>query len=201
MKATPLIALLYILALSTAAPQKAWTQWSVSVAVESDRFWGGSIENAPERKSFRPYRPTVIQAGVERRTGSIGFGLRIRYTEASLGLEGEEAVVALKGAFTVVGLAPEVSYQLTTVGPGNRVVVHAGPLIEFWHPIDTDSRTRVGAHGGLSLAVPLGARLALTLGGDLALISSPFEEDELIEGYDRRALWRRGFVAGLQYQL
>src|SRR3954468_18438744 len=100
MKCTVLIALLGILALSLGTPSQAWSQWSLSLGVEADRFWGGSLEEGPEQKSFRPYRPTVFGVGAEHRFGSLGLGLRATYTEAALGLEGEAAVVAVKDAFT-----------------------------------------------------------------------------------------------------
>jgi hypothetical protein len=47
----------------------------------------------------------------------------------------------------------------------------------------------------------LGGRFGLSVGGSLAFVASPFNSNELIDGYERRALWRRGFAAGLQYQL
>ena len=193
--------LLAAIVLFTVTPTAAGAQWYLSLAVESDRFWGGSLESAPEGRSFRPYRPTVFGAALERRQGRMGWGLRARYTEASLALEGEEALVAAKGAFTVVGIAPALSYQLATLGSGNRLLLHVGPLLEFWHPIDQEWRTKVGAQGSVSLAVPLGERFGLTIGGTLAVISSPFHQDELLDQYDLRALWRRGFAAGLEYQL
>ena len=198
MKCTVPIGLLCILALSMGTPTQAWSQWSLGLGVEADRFWGGSLENGPEQKSFRPYRPTVLAVGIEHRFGSWGLGLRATYTEAALGLEGEEAVVAVKDAFEVIGVAPEVSYQLAALGP-NRLVLHAGPLIEFWNPIDSDSRTRAGARGAASLLVPLGGRFGLSVAGSLAVISSPFNSDELLEQYERQALWRRGFSGALQY--
>jgi len=198
MKCTVPIGLLWILALSVAAPARAWSQWSLSLGVEADRFWGGSLENGPEQKSFRPYRPTVFGVAAEHRFGTVGLGLRATYTEAALGLEGEAAVVAVKDAYKVVGLAPEVSYQIAALGP-TRLVLHAGPLIEFWHPIDLESRTRAGARGAASLLVPLGGRFGLSVAGSLAVISSPFNTDELLQGYERQALWRRGFAGALQY--
>ena len=201
MRASDLVAALSMLGVLLAPPTSALAQWSVSVSVESDRFWGGSLENGPEQKSFRPYRPTVFGAGVERRLGNAALGLRVRYAEASLGLEGEEAVIAAKNVFSVLGVAPEVSYQVATLGPGNRLLVHAGPLIEFWHPIDEKWRTRFGGQAAVSLLVPLGSRFGLSVGGNLAVISSPFRSDELLDQYDLRALWRRGFAAGLQYGL
>jgi len=199
MKSTAPIGLLCVLALSMGAPTEALSQWFVSLGVESDRFWGGSLENAPEERSFRPYRPTLFALGVGHRFGSIGMGLHVTYTEAALGLEGKEAVVAVNDAFTMVGLAPEVSYQIAALGP-NRLLLHAGPLIEFWHPVDSESRTRAGARGAASLLVPLGGRFGLSLAGSLAVIGSPFNTDELLEQYERQALWRRGFAGSLQYQ-
>jgi hypothetical protein len=201
MKPTPLPAFLLVLALLSAFAATAQAQWSISLGVESDRFWGGSLENAPEQRSFRPYRPTVIDLGLERRSGLFGWGLSARYSEASLGLEGEGAVLVAEGAFTSVGLAPEISYRLALLGPGNRLLVHLGPLMELWHPVDEEWRTRFGAQGAITLAVPLGGPFALAVGGNLAVISSPFEADELLDQYELRALWRRGFVARLQYQI
>ena len=198
MKCSIPIGLFCILALSAGSPTQALSQWSLGLGVEADRFWGGSSENGPEQKSFLPYRPTVFAVGAEHRFGSFGLGLRATYTDAALGLEGEGAVVAVKDAFEVIGLAPEVSYQIAALG-ANRLVLHAGPLIEFWHPIDSESRTRAGARGAASLLVPLGGRFGLSVAGSLAVISSPFNSDELLEPYERQALWRRGFSGALQY--
>jgi hypothetical protein len=201
MRPSVLSGFLAVLAFSLATPVDARAQWSVSAGLESDRFWGGSVERAPEQKSFRPYRPTVLHLGARRRVGSIGLGVSASYTEASLGLEGEEAVVAIKGAFKIVGISPEMTYHIATLGGNNRLLVHLGPLIEFWQPIEEEWRTRVGAQGAISLAVPLGGRFGLSVGGSLAVIASPLHTDELLEQYDLRSLWRRGFAAGLEYQL
>ena len=185
--------------LALANPASA--QWTVSFGVGSDRFWGGSEEVAPEGKSFRPYRPTVLGVGLEHRGQSMGLGLGVRYTAASLGLEGPDVLLAVEGAFTVVGLAPEVSYRLATLGPGNRLLVHLGPLLELWHPVDEDWRVRAGGQVAVSLVVPLGGRFGLSFGGNVAVISSPFQSDDLLNQYDLRPLWRRGIAAGLEYQL
>jgi hypothetical protein len=127
--------------------------------------------------------------------------LRVRYAQAGLSLEGEEAVLAVKGAFKMIGISPELSYQIATLGAGNLLIVHAGPVVEFWQPIDEDWRTQFGGHGAASLLIPLGQRLGLSLAGSLAVVSSPFHADELNNLYDIRPLWRRGFAAGMQYRL
>src|SRR5919107_1141152 len=179
----------------------ASAQWAVSLDVGSDRFWGGSQEIAPEGKSFRPYRPTVLGLGLEHHGERLGLGLGLRYTAASLGLEGPGAVVAAEGAFTVIGVAPEVSYRVATLGPGNRLLVHLGPVLEVWHLVDQEWRVRAGGQAAVSLVVPVGGRIGLTVGGNLAVVSSPFRTEELLNQYDLRPLWRRGVAAGLQYRL
>jgi hypothetical protein len=176
-------------------------QWAVTTEVGADRFWGGSIENAPEQRSFRPYRPTTFGVGLERRAGRLGAGLRLRYASAGLALEGADAVVAAKGVFTVYSAAPEILYRLTSLGTVNQLLVHAGPLFEVWSIIDEDNRTRVGIQGGVSLDVPLGGRFAGSIMAGAALIPSPFAEADLDPTFERRALWRRRFAVGLDYRL
>jgi hypothetical protein len=185
---------------SSAWPTPAHSQWLVGVEVGSDRFWGGSVEKAPEHRSFRPYQPATFGAGLERRWGSIGIGLRLRYADAGLALEGSDAVTAVKGVFTVYSASPDVSYRVASVGSDNELMVHVGPLFEVWSIVDEKSRTRIGIQGAASLGIPLGSRFAGVLSAGAALIPSPFEDGELT-GYDLRALWRRRFAVGVQYRL
>jgi hypothetical protein len=178
----------------------ARAQWTVGLEVGADRFWGGSMEGAPDHRSFRPYRPSTFGGALERRSGRAGLALRFMYTQASLALEGNDAVVAAKGVFTVYSASPEVTYRIASVGLNNQVLVQVGPLFEVWSVVDEESRTRVGVQGAASLGIPLGGRIAGTFSAGVALIPSPFEEGEL-PGYDLRALWRRRFAVGLQYRL
>jgi hypothetical protein len=129
------------------------------------------------------------------------LGVQMHYAEASLGLEGEGAAVALEGVFTVVSISPEAAYRIASFGPGNQVRIHAGPLLEIWSIIDEGSRTRVGVQGALSIDVPLGGRFGGSVLAGAALVPSPFETGELDPGYELRALWRRRFAVGLQYRL
>jgi hypothetical protein len=201
MRLTALLKCGFALALSSAVwPSRVEAQWSILADVSADRFWGGSVESGPERRSFRPYRPTTLGLGLNRHTGQLGVGLRLRYTAASLALEGSEAVVAVKGVFTVYSLSPELSYRVACLGKSNGVRLHAGPLFELWGMQGESSRTRVGAQGAFSLDVPLGGRVVASIGAGLALTSSPFNAGEL-EGYELRSLWRRRFGIGLQYRL
>jgi hypothetical protein len=182
------------------SPAVVFGQWNIGVEVGAERYWGGSVEAAPDHRSFRPYRPTILRLGLERGSGKFSVGLLLGYTEAGMALEGRDGIVTAKGVFTVYSAAPALSYRLATLGSGNQLVADLGPLFEAWSILDQGSRTRVGVHGGLSLRIPLGGRFAGSLAGGAAIISSPFKEGEL-PGYERQALWRRRFSAGLHYAL
>jgi hypothetical protein len=188
-----------LVAMSTWAPA-ALGQWTLGVELGAERFWGGSLEDAPEQRSFRPYRPTTFGGSLERRSGRGGVGLRLLYTEASLALEGSDAVVAAKGVFKVYSASPELSYRIASVASSNQILLRVGPLFEVWSVVDETSRTRIGIQGAASLGIPLGGRFAGTISAGAALIPSPFEDGEL-PGYQLRALWRRRFAAGLHYRL
>jgi hypothetical protein len=179
----------------------ALAQWAVAAEVGADRFWGGSIETTPERRSFRPYRPTSFGIGLERRAGRLGGALRLRYASAGLALEGTDAVVAVNGIFTVYSAAPEVIYRILSLGSANYVTLHGGPLFEVWSVADEDSETRAGIQGAVSLNLPLGGRFAGSITAGAALIPSPFKESDLDVSFERRALWRRRVAAGLSYRL
>ena len=189
-----------VLALSLCG-QPLWGQWAISAEVGSDRFWGGSIERSSERRSFRPYRPTTFGAGLERQIGPLAFGMRLRYASASLALEGPDAVVAAKGIFTVYNISPEVAYRIASLRSVHPLVMHLGPMLEIWRALAERSQTRLGVHGAVSLGVPLGGRLAGSISIGAALIPSPFGPNQLNADFDRRALWRRRFAAGLKYRL
>jgi hypothetical protein len=183
-----------------------WGQWRLGLEVGAARFWGGSIDTQGENASFVPYRPTTFGIGLERQTGKYGFGLQVHYAEAGLALVGPELSVAAEGAFTILSLSPEAVLRIATLGHGNELRIHAGPLLEIWDVIDLDSRTRVGAQASVSLDVPLGGRFrgAALAGG--AVTPSPYEEGELDQegsglNFNLRTLWRRSFALGLLYQL
>jgi hypothetical protein len=176
-------------------------QWAIAAEVGADRFWGASAETGPERRSFRPYRPTTFGAGLVRRGSKVGFGLRLRYGSAPLALEGSDALVAAKGIFAAYSASPEVIYRVATVGNGNELLLHAGPLFELWSVADEGSQGRVGIQGAVSLLVPLGSGFAATFAAGAAVTPSPFEDDQLDSGFERRALWRRRVAGGLEYRL
>jgi hypothetical protein len=181
-------------------------QWHVGIEVGAARFWGGSIDNSGDHTSFRPYRPTTFGIGVERQAGRYALGVRVHYFESTLALEGPEAAILADGAFKTFSISPEAAVQIATLGTGNQLRVHAGPILEVWEIVDNDSRTRVGAQASVSLDIPFGLHFSGVVSGGAAVTPSPYEEGELDLGpgaptYDRRALWRRAFGLGLRYRL
>jgi hypothetical protein len=181
-------------------------QWRVGVEVGATSFWGGSVDTEGNHTSFRPYRPTTFGLGVERQADRYAVGLQVHYAEASLALLGPERAILAEGVFTIVSISPELAFRIATLGPGNELRLHAGPLFERWEITDQDSRTRVGAQGSISLDVPLGGRFGGVVLASAAVTPSPYEEGELDLGggaptYDLQTLWRRSFALGLRYRL
>ena len=148
-----------------------------------------------------PYRPTTLGIGLERQAGKLTFGLRLRYASASLALEGAEGVVAAKGVFTIYSVSPELVYRIASVGSVHPLSLHLGPIFEVWGVIDEDRQTRAGVQGAVSLGVPLGGKFRGSIMVGAALIPSPFAGGQLNPDFERRALWRRRFAAGLEYRL
>jgi hypothetical protein len=181
-------------------------QWRVGAEVGATRFWGGSLDTEGEHTSLRPYRPTTFGLGVERQSGRYAVGLQVQYADASLALVGPDLTVSAGDAFTIVTISPEAAVRVATLGAGNQLRLHAGPMIEHWALVDQDGRTRVGAQGAISLDVPLGQHFAGVVLAGGAVIPSPYKEGELDAGpgsptYDLRTLWRRRFAVGLNYKL
>jgi hypothetical protein len=176
-------------------------QWAIGLEVGSDRFWGSSIETADPHRSFRPYRPTTLGVGLELRRERLGTALHLRYARAGLALEGQNAAVVVKGVFSHYQAAPELVYRVATLGSANQLRLHAGPVFELWSVAGEDSQLRAGVQGAVSLRIPFGRRFAGSLTASGAVTASPLSEGQLLDGYERRALWRRSVAAGLEYEL
>jgi hypothetical protein len=193
--------LVLLFATLAGAFSEAPAQWALTAEVGAARFWGGSAEIGGSGPSFRPYRPTIFGIGVARQGAQVGWGVRLEYTGASLALEGKDAVAAVKGALDVYGIAPEITVLLTTLGSGLRIRLTGGPLLEFWDIGTERSHARLGAHLGMGVQLPLSGRVLAGISASGAVSPSPFDEGDLVAGYEPRTLWRRGVSAGLQYRL
>jgi hypothetical protein len=188
-----------LLAIVPAAVASA--QWSVTVGVGAARFSGGAEEPATGR-SLRPYRPTLLEAGVSRSGRRVGIGIRVHYASSSLALEGADAVAAVKDAIQIYGAIAEVSVRVSRLGPDGVIRGFAGPVFEIWKLPDLGSRSRVGVSGSVGLEVPFGPRWSgVARLGAAVTPASPFEEADLEPTLRRRALWRREVTAELSYRM
>jgi hypothetical protein len=194
------IALLLVMTLAGVS-QEAPAQWVLAAEIGAARFWGASAEIGGGGRSFRPYRPTIVGLGVERQDRLFGWGLRVRYAEASLALEGADAVSAVKGALDFYEVAPEISVHLKQISSGVRFRLYAGPLVDVWELGTETSHIRAGAQAGIGLHLPLSSRVFAGLRANCAVTPSPFDDSDLLAGYEPRALWRRAVSASLQYRL
>jgi hypothetical protein len=179
----------------------AAAQWAVSVGVRAPRFSGGAVEPATGL-SLRPYRPTVIEAGLDRSGTRIGIGVRVHYASSSLAIEGSDALSAVKDALTVYGAEAFVAVAVARLGPECILRIAGGPLLEVWKLPDIGSRTRIGLAAALELAIPFGGRWsgAARVGGAITP-GSPFTREDLDPNLEPRALWRREVAASLRYRL
>jgi hypothetical protein len=141
------------------------------------------------------------ELGIDHPGGSWGVGLRFRYAPSSLALEGDEAVVVVKDALSVYSIDPELSLRLSALGSGSILRLFGGPVLDIWRLPDLGSRIRLGAGVAVGLEVPLGGRVSgvARIGGGVT--PSPFDAEDLDEGLERRALWRREASAVLRYRI
>jgi hypothetical protein len=194
-------AALYALFACAGLPRPSAAQWALAAEIGSARFWGASEEIGGNR-SFRPYRPTLVGLGLAYSLGTVGVGMRFHYAGSSLALEGDDAVVAAKGALEVYGISPEIAFGLTRLGSASQVRLYAGPLLEVWKLAGETSHVRLGVASALGLDVPLGHRLAGSVRAGMAVTpASPFARQDLDPRFEPRALWRRTLSAGLAYRL
>jgi hypothetical protein len=195
-RSTTVLPLLLVLVLAS----RASGQWSVGLSLGAARFSGGAEEPATGR-SLRPYRPTTFQAGVARVSGRLGVAVRAHYASSSLAFEGKEAVAAIKDVLQVYGITPEVSLRVARVGPEAVLRAYAGPIFEVWKLDESTSHSRLGAAAALGLEVPFGGRWTGSARVGAAVMRSPFEQDDLDQGLEPKALWRREVSAGLSYRM
>jgi hypothetical protein len=187
--------------LSLLRPHHGTAQWTVSAGIRSPRFSGAAVEPGTDR-SLHPYRPTMLEIGLEHRGQRVGAGVYLLYASCSLALEGAEAVAAIKDAISVYGLRPEIGLRLSRLGAEGTVRLHAGPLVEVWQLPDIGSRWRMGLAASVGLDLPFGGPWSASARlGAAVTPSSPFRREDLERPLEPRALWRREGAVALHYRL
>jgi hypothetical protein len=187
--------------LSLVAPHHGMAQWSVSAGIRTPRFSGAAVEPGTDR-SLHPYRPTMLEIGLERGGHRVGTAVYLLYASCSLALEGSEAVAAIKDAMSVYGIRPELGLRLSRLGAEGTVRLHVGPLLERWKLPDIGSHWRMGIAAAVGLDLPFGGPWSASarLGGAVTP-ASPFRQDDLETPLEPRTLWRREGAVALHYRM
>jgi hypothetical protein len=185
-----------------AAPSLA-AQWSVGVEVGMLGFGGSAFDTsaAIDPATIRPSPGRAYGLRVQRRSGAFGIGLGVLYSSTGVGAEGRSIVVEEKGVLKLYEVAPEVLILVARPGAGGALCIHLGPLLDIWSLSGEKNRTRVAAQVAVSLDWPMIGRLTGTFQAGVGLGPSVWEEDELPDGYARRATWRRALSAGINLRL
>jgi hypothetical protein len=175
--------------------------WGLSADLGMSFFSGTAVDSAG--RSFYPDGRTTLSLRLDRRFGAgrAGLGLALLYAPGGVALTSGDVTAIQGNVMDLYGIAPELSWRLGATARGSSIAAHAGPVLEVWSLSDGGDRTRVGAHGAVSLAWPISDRLAGAVRAGVTLTASPFDAAELPAGFAPRALWRRAVSLALRYRL
>jgi hypothetical protein len=180
------------------------TVWQVGADVAVSHLSGGARgTSAGEEVTVRPYRPTLYGLRAERMGERVGYGLALRYANPAMAFgDADVTIVDSDLAFTLYEIAPEVLYRIAGsdgAGPSLRGTV--GPVLDIWTWSVTDTETRLGARAGVGAVLPIGRRLAATIGAAATLSGSMFAEADLGDEFERESVVRTEIGLGVQYRL
>ncbi len=196
------LALLLVSVAAAGAANGQTRRWGVGFDVGLTRFWGGSEPVPPNTApGFKPYRPTGASVRVDHVVGRMRVALGVSYAPSGLAVETKDATLVAKNGLTWVQMAPELAYQLGTLGPVTELRIFGGPVADIWMPGGEDSRTKIGGRGGLELLVPLGRWLAGTLRAQAGLTGSLFREADVPTGFRAKAMPNVGVALGIRFGL
>lgn len=149
--------------------------------------------------SFAPYRPTSGALRLEWGGDRMRVGFSALYSEAMIALTAPQALVLATGApLKLLEFSPTVSMRVSRLGTAATLRAEAGPVVDRWTWSEGEPRTRAGAMAGASIESRLGERIAGVVRVGVAVTGSVFNEEDLPEGFARRASWRRSVALGLQ---
>lgn len=187
-------------------------RWAAGLSIGVSSFSGVVEGTGPqgEATSFLPYRPTMWGIAVSHGTDQVRIAASARHGQAGLGIRGvpqEE-----DGSAPALLVIAEDAYRVTsfTAGPSTQLLrLRGGPSvrgslaleIQRWTAPGTPARTIAGGQAGLALEVVLTKAFVGTLEGELGFTpASPFNENDLPEGYRLRSAWRRTLGAAVYWR-
>lgn len=157
---------------------------------------------ADEEITLRPYRPTTYGIRLERWGDGVGVGIALRYARPPLAFDGPQVgIIDRASAFTLYEVAPEVSMRVAGTAAGPSVRARVGPVVDVWSWALGGTRARLGARGAIGVDLPIGGRVAATIGAAATLTESMFSGEDVEPEFEPRAALRTEVGLGLRYRL
>lgn len=188
------------LLLALLAPVPAAAQWRATLLVGGARVTGHArADDDPDRRAFLPHHASSLDLALDREAGSWRAGIRLARLAADLALLGETAGALVRDALHGWRLGAVGGRTLLGDPDGARLTLLAGLDAERWtlDGVSDGTRSRVAVHATAEVAAPLGGAWRLALRYGVATGASLWREDDLPEGFARRAGRERRWSVGV----
>jgi hypothetical protein len=205
------------LAVATLGAQATGTKrggaWRMSLTVGTSTFNGAATGTGESGADlvFRPYRPTMLGLGLTYGGEQARLGLFAKYGQPGLGFrgvpDGDEGgaaglLIVAENAFHLASITASAGTRLAKIRGGPALRPSIGLTLERWSAPGTPTRTLVGPQAGLALEFAVAGWLLGTIDGELGFTpGSPFQAEDLPEGFRLRSTWRRTLQAGVSIRL
>ena len=192
----PILRSLLMLILTPLAPLMAQATWHLTLERGMTTFSAEAHDSSTtDRVHLRPWHPTLYALRLTRESGRIGLGLGLGYASAPIAGNIDDFVLLFGDRERLFEIAPEVRYRVGTTSSGAALRFHLGPVIDLWTPDGADTRTVLGAVGGATLTMPLGARWSVDVRTDVGITGATVTAEEASPEVIRASTVRRGRLA------
>ncbi len=185
--------------------------WRLGLTIGTSTFNGAAAgqDEAGAALVFRPYRPTMVGLGLTYERDRARLALLAKYGQPGLGFRGVQdpgdaagLLIVVENAFHLASLTASAGTRIATLRGGPALRSSIGLTLERWSAPGTPTRTLLGPQAGLALEFALTGRLRASLEGELGFTpGSPFQAEDLPEGFRLRSTWRRTLQAGVSLRL
>lgn len=192
------------------APRSPWL-FAASIGTSTFNGATSGIGDSGETLEFAPYRPTMVGISITYGRERLRIALAARHGDAGIGFRGvpltdegetlQGLLIIAEGAYSITSVATSASARLARLRGGPALRSSLGMTMERWTAPGTPARMILGTQAGLTLEIPLSRAFSATLDGELGFTpKSPFQLEDLPEGFRERSTWRRTLMAGVSWR-